>query len=308
MSGQPPAWDPAALERLRALHLRARRLAAGLSRGAHRAGRVGEGVEFSDYQPYLPGMDLRHLAWKVVARTDRLVVRRCEAETELDCTVILDLSGDLCTGGGPGRLPDLEHSKAGTAITLAATLCYWLHAQGERVGLDVLGGDAPLGRTLPPGRGRSHLGRLLSTLSTARPGGVADLSSGLLRAGARLRRRGWVAVITDGMEEPAAWLPALGSLSGRGADLRLIHLFHPEEWALVGDEGVRLYSPEGGEELDLDPRVARAAFAEAVRTYAEEVRAGVTGTGGLYLPLAAEGSVGELIARLALGLSGASWG
>lgn len=294
--------DPEILERLRHLHLRARQLSMGLAGGAHRARRVGEGVEFSDYQAYLPGMDLRSLAWKVMARTDHLVVRRCEAETELDCVVALDLSGDLCTGGGRARLPDLQHEKAGVAITLAATLLWWLHAQGERVGLEVWGASP---RFFAPGRGRAHLGALLAFLAGARPQGVAQLDEGVRRLGARLKRRAWVAVITDGMEEPSAWLPPLQTLGARGVDLRFVHLFQRGEWALSGDAPVRLFSPEGGGTVDLDPVAARPVFAEVLGDYTTAVRKGIAAAGGLYHAVAVEDDLGIAIAQIARGTS--SW-
>ena len=88
-------WDPEVLARVRHLHLRARRLTDAMLMGEHRSRRVGQAVEFADYQEYLPGMDLRHLDWRVLARSDRLVVRRFETETQLPCTLVLDLSGDL---------------------------------------------------------------------------------------------------------------------------------------------------------------------------------------------------------------------
>jgi uncharacterized protein (DUF58 family) len=146
------AWDPDVLARVRHLHLRARHLTEAWLHGDHRSRRVGQAVEFADYQEYQPGVDLRRLDWRVVARTDRYVVKRFETETELPCTVVLDLSGDLGTGtrGRVGALPDLDRTKAGYAITLAATLLYFLHLHGEPVGLELLAGDVPAGHSAPP--------------------------------------------------------------------------------------------------------------------------------------------------------------
>ena len=55
-------------------------------------------------------------------------------------------------------------------------------------------------------------------------------------------------------------------------DLRVIHLHDPDEWALRIDEPSRLYSPEGGDELPLDPASARVAMAGVVEQYVQEVR------------------------------------
>jgi hypothetical protein len=284
------AWDPDVLARVRHLHLRARFLTAAWLDGEHRSRRVGQAVEFADYQEYQPGMDLRRLDWRVAGRTDRYVVKRFETETELPCAVVLDLSGDLGTGGRGrsvlgGALPDLDKSKAGYAITLAATLLYFLHLHGEPVGLELLAGATPAGSSAPPRGGRNHLQRLFLMLASARPGGVGGLDRALAKVGARTRRRSFVGVITDGMEEPSTWLPGLQAFARRGADLRLFHVFDRREWRLDFDRPSLFYSPEGGDPLAVDPVGAAGAFREVVAEYVQEVRTGVVAAGGRWLPV-----------------------
>ena len=279
-------YDAEVLARVRHLHLRARTLTDALLMGEHRSRRVGQAVEFADYQEYLPGMDLRGLDWRVWGRTDRFVIKRFETETELPCTVVLDLSGDLGTGDRASRsLPALEGSKAGFAIVLAATLLYFLHRHGEPVGLEVVAGQGIPHASLPPRGGRNHLQLLFMLLASVRPGGRAGLREALARVGSRLRRRSWVAVVSDGMEEPSEWLPALAAFAKRGADLRFFHVYDPTEWKLDFDQPALFFSPEGGEELAVDPGGAQQAFAEVVEEYVDEVRGGVVRFGGRYLPV-----------------------
>jgi uncharacterized protein (DUF58 family) len=294
-------WDSAVLARVRHLHLRARLLTAALLTGEHRSRRVGQAIEFADYQEYQPGMDLRGLDWRVWGRTDKYVVKRFETETELPCTVVLDLSGDLSTGdrARPSALPDLERSKAGYAITLAATLLYFLHMHGEPVGLELVAGSGITFRTMPPRGGRNHLQLLFHQLAMARPGGKADLLPALSRVGARVRRRSWVGLITDGMEDPGRWLPALGAFAKRGADVRLFHVYDRREWTMDFDRPSVFFSPEGGEELAVDPAGAASAFGEVVREYVREVRGGVVKYGGRYLPVPTDLSL-EAVLRSAI--------
>lgn len=299
--GTEPVWDAEVLARVRHLHLKARHLTDALLMGQHRSRRVGQAIEFADYQEYLPGMDLRGLDWRVWGRTDRFVVKRFETETELPSAVVLDLSGDVSTGGAASRRhPDLDRSKAGYAITLAATLLYWLHRHGEPVGLElVAGGDVPF-RSLPPRGGRNHLQLCFLVLAAARPGGVAGLGRVLRTVGERIRRRSWVAVISDGMEDPASWLPSLSAFARRGADLRFFHLHDPAEWALRFDQPALFYSPEGGDDLAVDPAGAQDAFAEVVDEYVQEVRSAVVGFGGRYLPAPTDAPLDDLLRRAIL--------
>jgi len=298
-------WEAEVLARVRHLHLKARHLTDALLMGEHRSKRVGQAIEFADYQEYLPGMDLRGLDWRVWGRTDRFVVKRFETETELPCSVVLDLSGDLSTGSAASAgYPDLDRSKAGYAITLAATLLYWLHRHGEPVGLELIAGDEVPFRSLPSRSGRNHLQLCFLMLASAKAGGVAGLGRALGRVGERVRRRSWVAVITDGMEEPDQWLPALSAFSRRGADLRFFHLFDRDEWALKFSRPALFYSPEGGDALAVDPAGAQAAFTEVVDEYVDEVRGGVVRFGGRYLATSTAMPLEELLRRAILDHAG----
>ena len=252
--------------------------------GNHRSRRVGSAIEFADFQEYVPGADLRFLDWKVLARSDRAVIKRFEVETELPCTVVVDLSGDVATGlSGAGGYPELDASKAGYAITMAATLLYYLQRQGERIGLTIIAGEGESVR-LPPRGGRTQLQQCFLALARAVPGGVAGLGAALTEVGSRVPRRSLVVVISDGMEEPDSWLPSLSAFGRRGTDLRFVHLRDEGEFTLDFSEAAVFYSPETGAELSLDPVAAREAFEEVAREYVQQVYGGVVRWGGAYVP------------------------
>ena len=289
-------WNATVLSRIRHLHLVARVHTESLLMGEHRSRRVGQAIEFAGYQEYVPGMDTRRLDWRVWGKTDRFVVKQFETETQLPSTVVLDLSGDMATGAtGRDGYPSLGDSKAGYAITLAATLLYFLHRHGEPVGLEIVAGEGMPHRSLAPRTGRSHLQMLFTMLATARPAGRAELRPALTRVGGRVRRRSWVAVISDGMEEPSAWLPALAALAKRKTDLRFFHLYDAGEWNLDFPRPVLFTSPETGAEVALDPSGARATFREVVREYVEEVQSGVVRWGGRYLPCPTDRPMDDLL-------------
>ncbi|MFZ5476602.1 MAG: DUF58 domain-containing protein [Myxococcota bacterium] len=254
-------WDPRVLERVRHLHLRARQAVAGLHHGGHRSLRLGHDVEFADYKPYDPGDALRDLDWRVLARTDRLVVRRYRAEQELVATLVLDASADLAS----------TPEKWEQAVALAATLAYYLFLGGEPVGLVIGGGEGVSARWLPARSGRRHLALLFRVLAAVRPAGRAGLGPLFREVGARLGTRTLVAVVSDFMEEPSEWTTALSALVRSRVDLRAFHLYDRRELALDYDAPLRLRSPETGEELPVDPDGARVAFGEVVRDYFHEV-------------------------------------
>lgn len=58
----------------------------------------GFSVNFSGIRPYSPGDSLRHIAWKLTARTGELMVKEFERAVNSEVTVVLDLNPDIHLG------------------------------------------------------------------------------------------------------------------------------------------------------------------------------------------------------------------
>ena len=260
-----PPWDAALLGRIGQLHLRARRAVAGWHQGQHLSHKASSNIEFVDYKDYAPGDPVSSVDWRVAARTDRLVIRRHVAETEVAVTLVVDASGDLGTGQ-----PDLDASKLGATIVLAASLALLIDRAGDRVGLEVLGGTGHSQSSWPPRR--SALPTIIKTLAVLGADGTADLGTALSEIGRRMPRRSIVIVLSDLMEDPATWGPGIRTMSQRGVDVRVLHIHDPAEWGLEIDREIKVFSPEGGPELPIDPAAAREQMPGVVEAYLSEVR------------------------------------
>ena len=250
----PMGWDADVLARIQALELHARALVDGYVHGAHASHQVASNVEFSDFKEYAPGDPLRDLDWRVLGRSDRLVVRRHRAEHELTTTLVVDASGDLATGAS-GGWPTAEGSpfhgsKWGYAAVLTATLAYWLLRQGEPVGLQVLGGDRVEWRTLPPRTGDSQLARILGVLAALDPAGERGWRglSGWAAASPAAARRA--------RERPHGRALGLGTGAAGAAGatgLRVVHLHDRDELAMNLPEQASSSRPGWGGSPE-DPR------------------------------------------------------
>src|SRR5262249_40364276 len=93
-----PFLDPAVVARLGTLELKARTGVEGFLSGLHRSPFKGFSVEFAEYRQYIHGDDLATIDWKVFARSDRYYVKKFEEETNLDCHLLLDVSGSMAYG------------------------------------------------------------------------------------------------------------------------------------------------------------------------------------------------------------------
>src|SRR4030088_67297 len=162
--------DPAVLARLGTLELKARTVVEGFLSGLHRSPFKGFSVEFAEYRQYIPGADLSTIDWKVYARSDRYYVKKFEDETNLDCHVMLDVSGSM--GYGSGAMTKLEY---GTC--LAASLAYLMNRQRDAVGLMAF--DERVVSMLPAGARPGHLRALLVTLDRLEIGAETHMSKPL---------------------------------------------------------------------------------------------------------------------------------
>src|SRR5262245_42771533 len=109
--------DPETLARIRSLELQARQTVEGFITGGHKSRQHGFAVEFAQHREYAPGDDIRHVDWKVVARTERFYLKQYELETNLVCWLLVDASDSMRYGSG-------TRTKYELACIAAASLGY----------------------------------------------------------------------------------------------------------------------------------------------------------------------------------------
>ncbi|MEX2530667.1 MAG: DUF58 domain-containing protein [Gemmatimonadota bacterium] len=263
---------PELLDELADLEWVTRMVARGMGGGIHRSVFVGAGEEFERHRPYQQGDDLRHLDWRLLARTDRAYVRRFRESSNLHAMIVVDASPSMDfaghAGGGVGKLR--------YATFLAAALGHLLRSAGDLPGLLVTGGrGGQPAALLPPRAGPEPWRRLLVALDQIAPGHPGPLAPALETVGSVLVRGGRVVVLSDFLEDDAgaALARSAAHLRARGDEVTAIRILTPEELAEEGGEDALYHDPEDpGLELpgspDRDPRY-RAALD---RYYAELAR------------------------------------
>ncbi|PYJ06571.1 MAG: hypothetical protein DME25_06380 [Verrucomicrobia bacterium] len=128
-------FDPKMLAALEGLDFKARYVMEGFLSGLHDSPFHGFSVEFSDYRNYQPGDDLRHLDWRLFARTDRLCIKRYMQETNVRFYVVCDTSASMQYRGTTAWGSKLE-----CARILAAALTWFLLKQNDAAGMVTLSG------------------------------------------------------------------------------------------------------------------------------------------------------------------------
>ena len=250
--------DPAVIARIGSMELRARAIVEGFLSGLHRSPAQGFSVEFSEYRQYMPGDDTSLIDWKLYARSDRHYVKKFEEETNLECHLLLDVSGSM--GYGSVGVTKQEYG-----AYLAASIAYLMNRQHDAIGL--LAFADRIVQHLPASARPGHLRRLLLTLDALRAERGSDLSKPLDRLAEALSRRGMAVLISDLLDDPAEVVRGLRHLRFRGVDVIVFHLLDPAELTFPFENAARFRDLETGAELTAVPSAVRARYLEEVQAF-----------------------------------------
>lgn len=265
----PGYLPPSLLKQVRTLALRGRRATDALLGGEVRSVFRGTGMEFTDVRPYAEGDDVRHLDWNLLARTGHPYIKLYTETREL--TVLLVVDRSLSSGIGD------PEPKMARAVEVAALLALVALQQQDRVGLLAFGDQ--IGPVIPPGRGHKYTFGVVRRLFSLQPAGRAtDLAGALRAAGALLKRRSLVVVLSDFLA--SGWETAFKGLAARH-EVTAITLEDARDSRLPASGWITLRGVEEGRELLFDagnPTARRAAERAVARQ--RVARSGVIAAAG----------------------------
>ncbi|MFM8469852.1 MAG: DUF58 domain-containing protein [Limisphaerales bacterium] len=256
--------DPQALMAIRSLEMRARVVVEGFRTGIHRSPYHGFSVEFTEYRQYTPGDDPRYLDWKLFARSDRYFIKKFEDETNLRCHVLADNSRSM-TFGSRG------YTKAQYANTLAATLAYFLHQQGDAIG--VLTFDERIREYLPARHRPGHLRHLMLALEKPAAGAATDLVAPLKRIVEIVRKRSLMVLLSDLLAPVESLENNLAALTASGHEVVVFQVLDPAEVAFDFSKAALFHDLESGRQLYVDPESVRVEYQRRFEAHCRAIEA-----------------------------------
>jgi uncharacterized protein (DUF58 family) len=270
--------DPKVLDEVEGLELKARLVVEGYISGLHRSPFRGFSVEFAEHREYVPGDDIRFLDWKVFGRSDRLTIKRYEADTNLEATIAMDVSESMTyRGGGVG------HSKLDYARWCAAALAYVITQQQDAVGLALF--DDQVRKVIPGGSNPLHLKNLTGALDQAAPSGKTSVGRALKAVGEALKRRGLVLLFSDLLDDPLEIARGLKAVRNRGHEMILFHVLDHDELTFPFERLTRFVGLEGVADVVAQPEALRTAYLAEVEGFQRSVRRSCLANRIDYVPL-----------------------
>jgi len=254
---------PEAIKRISRLDLRARHVVEGFLSGMHRSPYFGQSVEFLQHREYAIGDDLRHVDWKVWARQDRLVVKQFEEDTNLRCTMLVDVSSSMQYGEGP-------MTKYEYACTIASSLAYLVLQQQDAVGCVAF--DEAVRVRVPIRSKRNHIYSVINSLAANDPRDKTDMHAVLKSVAETWPRRGMMIVVSDLLTDTDNLMRGLRLLRQRGHDVLVFHVMDDDELDFPFSGPMRFEGLETEDHLNCNPRALREGYLEAVETFLQDVR------------------------------------
>lgn len=257
------------MRKVRELEIAMRRSVSEVFSGEYSSAFRGRGMEFSEVREYQPGDDVRNIDWNVTARQGSPFIKRYVEERELTVMLAVDLSPS-------GQFGSITRTKNEAAAELCGVVALAATKNNDKVGLLLFTDRVEM--YVPPGKGRTHVLRILRELLefTPRIGAGTNIALALEHLGRVMRRRSVIFLVSDFLEGGGAAQAALAASSTSlfETQLRLISRRHDVVSATLFDEreaelparGAGLVEIEDAETgarrvLDFSSRAVRETFA-----------------------------------------------
>lgn len=271
-SNRPDLLDPAHVASLGRMEIVARLLVEGFLQGLHRSPRKGFSVEFAEYKAYQTGDDLRFLDWKVLARSDRWMIKQFEEETNLRSAIVLDVSKSMDWSGSPSRLTKLRYAEQ-----LVAALALLLIRQKDAVGL--IRHDQKVRSVITPRARTVHWQRIIRAMEEEGAGTDSLMNEALLQAGRMVRRPGIVILVSDLLVDQEQTMAALKAIRSGGHDITVLQIMDPSERELDISPEAIFTDTEGDLSVAATAAEVRSAYRTTVDHVISEWRDALLGVG-----------------------------
>lgn len=229
------------LQKIRRIEITTRRLVDDAMSGQYKSQFKGHGVQFSEHRVYVPGDDVRHIDWKVSARSRDPLIKKYEEERELQVMLIVDISRSEVFGSS-------KKTKSEAVAEVTAMLAMAASRTGDKVGGLLFAGEVEA--MIPPKKGRQHVLRLVRDVLTleAKSKGT-DLKKALQSAMRLMKHKGVVFIISDFLA--AGYETELKRLA-KTHDVVALWVCDDREFAIPKLGYLLLQEPESGTEAWVD--------------------------------------------------------
>ncbi len=280
------------LSQLNRLDILAKKIVEGFISGMHKSPFHGFSVEFDEHKMYNNGESIKNVDWKLFAKTDRMYVKKYEAETNLRCHVIIDASSSM--NYPLIEKPSLESlNKLSFSCYATAALMDILKRQRDAVGLSIYSDNIEF--QTPEKINERHHHMLLAALerqifSTVDRSKKTDTYKVLHQIAEKLHKRSLIFLFSDmfqvGVDQQELF-EALRHLKYNKHELVLFHTYDKKlELDLdFGDKPKKMVDVETGESINVYSNLVREEYHKSVSDFFKDLKMKCVQYGISYVPV-----------------------
>ncbi|MGE3681732.1 MAG: DUF58 domain-containing protein [Bdellovibrionales bacterium] len=250
---------PELVKKIKLLEIQTRKRVNNLFIGEYHSAFKGQGMTFSEFREYVPGDDVRTIAWPLTARTGKVYIKKHDEEREMTVILAVDVSGSQDFGSD-------KYFKGEVAAHVSALLSFAAAANKDAVGLLLFSDQIEL--YVPPKKGRGQAMRLLRDLYYFKPASrQTRIAQALDHLQAVLKKKAHIFVISDFIDQ--GFEGSLRRLSKKH-DVVAVTLEDKLEAEIPAMGLVDFEDPETGEVVAVD--TSSPLFQREYKTYLEGLK------------------------------------
>ena len=257
--------DPKILQRVSALELKARQVVEGIITGLHKSPYHGISIEFASHREYAPGDEIKHIDWRVFARSDRYFIKQYEEETNMRCYILLDVSESMLYKSK--NLTKLEYGSF-----LAASIAFLLLQQRDSVGLVTF--NDKVVKYIPPRNSPKHYRLMLQELELSSPGSKTNIDAVFHDLAERIKKRGLVIVISDMFYDVEKILLSLQHFRHKKHEVIVFHILDRHEMTFPFEDLMLFKGLEEQPEVLAESWSVRKGYLENFKKYLGNIKSG----------------------------------
>ncbi|OQY39366.1 MAG: DUF58 domain-containing protein [Spirochaetaceae bacterium 4572_7] len=261
------------LKKVKRLEITTRHMVNNVLAGQYHSVFKGQGMDFSDIREYVHGDDVKNIDWNVTARQGHPHIKQYNEERERTVLLMIDVS--------PSTLFGSAQSKKDRIAELSSVLAFAADKNNDKVGLILFTDRIEL--NIPPGKGRSHLLRIIRELLYFEPVGTkTDIISTLNFINKTYSRKVVAFLISDLTINnlPNNFKVKMKS-TGKHHDLISIRIRDNNEIEIPNVGLILLEDLESGEivEVDTGSKKTRALYKELINERDSNIKNIITSSG-----------------------------
>ncbi|MBU6342705.1 MAG: DUF58 domain-containing protein [Bacteroidetes bacterium] len=262
------------------LDLLAQQVVEGFIVGLHRSPFHGFSVEFAEHRLYNAGESTRNIDWKVLARTEKVFVKRFEEETNLRCQIVVDASSTMYYPWDEKKPEQSKYkNKFCFAAQSAAVLMNVLKRQRDAFGLTLFDQDilSHTGTKSSTVHYRLLLNQLIDKIENPVLNKPTDLAACLHQVADATHRRSLVVIFTDAFENPDQAEPLFSALQHLRHNKHEVILFHVTDKSKELDFEFEnrpyvFVDMETGEEVRLQPNQVKDYYIKQIQAFTDDLK------------------------------------